>query len=325
MARVLLRQLLVLLLSLVTLTIFTFSLTLFFPQDMVIIAGQTTNDFGNLVNHYWHYLNSILSGEWGQSRINGQNVLDEFLIHIPATIELSVMALLFSLCLGLPLGIIAAENKNKWQDKLVVSSTLIGYSMPIFWWGMLLVLLFSLTLGIAPVASRIGFEYDILPVTGFMLIDTLLSDQPYAIEAFYNALEHLILPTIVLGTIPLAIFTRVTRSAMIEALASDYIRTAKAKGLSYSRIIWLHALRNALIPIVTVISLQISVLITGTLITETIFAWPGVGKWLLEAVYRRDLVTLHGGLLAIAMIVIMMNIMVEIAIHFINPKLRRRK
>jgi len=292
---------------------------------MVIIAGQTTNDFGNLVNHYWHYLNSILSGEWGQSRINGQNVLDEFLIHIPATIELSVMALLFSLCLGLPLGIIAAENKNKWQDKLVVSSTLIGYSMPIFWWGMLLVLLFSLTLGIAPVASRIGFEYDILPVTGFMLIDTLLSDQPYAIEAFYNALEHLILPTIVLGTIPLAIFTRVTRSAMIEALASDYIRTAKAKGLSYSRIIWLHALRNALIPIVTVISLQISVLITGTLITETIFAWPGVGKWLLEAVYRRDLVTLHGGLLAIAMIVIMMNIMVEIAIHFINPKLRRRK
>ena len=325
MTRVFIRQLFVLLLSLITLTVLTFSITLFFPDNMSLSHTTDTLQSNNLAAEYFQYLSNILNGNWGVSRISGSSVLEEFLVLFPATVELSVMALLFALLLGLPLGIIAAENKNKWQDKIVVSTTLIGYSMPIFWWGMLLVLLFSLSLGVTPVASRIGFEYDIIPTTGFMLIDTLISEQPYAVEAFYNALLHLILPTIVLGTIPLAIFTRVTRSSMIEALSSDYIRTAKAKGLPYNRIVWLHALRNALIPIVTVIGLQISVLITGTLITETIFSWPGVGKWLLEAVYRRDLVTIHGGLLAISTLVIFTNILVEVANHFINPKLRHRK
>jgi dipeptide transport system permease protein len=325
MIRVLLRQSLMMLISLFILSILTFTLTLYFPENMSVMSEHSLANASGLVSHYGHYMQGILSGEWGNSQISGQSVLKEFFIHIPATMELSVMALLFALILGIPLGITAAENKNKWQDKFVVSTTLIGYSMPIFWWGMLLVLLFSLSLGLTPVAGRIGFEYDILPVTGLMLVDTLLSDQPYRMEAFYSALRHLILPTVVLGTIPLAIFTRITRSAMIDALASDYIRTAKAKGLSYPRIIWLHALRNALIPIVTVIGLQISVLITGTLITETIFSWPGIGKWLLEAVYRRDLVTLHGGLLAIAVIVILTNILVEVATYLINPKLRHRR
>ena len=325
MIRVLAHQMLMLLVSVFILTLLTFSLTLQFPENMVVVADHSLANASSLASHYGHYIEAILSGEWGVSQISGQSVLQEFYVHIPATFELSFMALLFSLLLGIPLGITAAENKNKWQDKFVVSTTLIGYSLPIFWWGMLLVLLFSLTLGLTPVAGRIGFEYDIIPITGLMLVDTLISDQPYRIEAFYSALQHLILPTIVLGTIPLAIFTRITRSAMIDALASDYIRTAKAKGLSYHRVIWVHALRNALIPIVTVIGLQISVLITGTLITESIFSWPGIGKWLLEAVYRRDLVTLHGGLLAIAVIVIVTNIIVEITTYLINPKLRQQR
>jgi len=325
MLNVMIRQLFIPFLSIFPLTLITFSLTQFFPDNLIFAYPKNSTESLNLLQKYYFYLANILQGNWGTSLISGESVLKEFFTLFPATLELSTMAILTALLVGISLGVIAAENKNKWQDKLVISTTLMGYSMPIFWWGMLLVLLFSLTLGITPVASRIGFEYDIIPVTGFMLIDTLISDQPYSVDAFFDALRHLILPTIVLATIPIAIFARVTRSAMIESLSSDYIRTSKAKGLPYHRIVWVHALRNAMIPVVTVIGLQISVLVTGTLITETIFSWPGIGKWLLEAVYRRDLVTIHGGLLAIATMVILINIMVEIATHLLDPKLRFRR
>ena len=321
MINLLIRQIVLLIGGIFTLTILTFLVSQLFPESAYLQLNKL-GATGNLFENYLSYLYQILTGNWGYSLNRGNDVLSEFLTFFPATLELVLSALIFSLMLGLPLGIYAAQHKNNWQDKLVVSSTLVGYSMPIFWWGMLLVLLFSLTWGMTPVAGRIGFEYDIIPVTGFMLIDTLLSEQPYSLEAFYDALHHLILPAVVLGTIPLAIFTRVTRSAMLKVLSSDYIRTAKAKGLPHSRIIWIHALRNAFIPILTVIGLQISVLITGTLITETIFSWPGIGKWLLEAVYRRDFVTLHAGLLAIATIILLLNILVEITSYYVNPKLR---
>ncbi|WP_371734720.1 ABC transporter permease subunit [Aliikangiella sp. G2MR2-5] len=324
MIRLFVRQMLMLLTSLMILTFITFGITRFFPQESLNHISSTSSQ-SNLLNEYIFYLEQIFNGNWGISQAHGTEVLDEFLTFFPATIELSVAALLFALIVGVPLGIFAAQNKNTWQDKFIVSTTLVGYSMPIFWWGMLLVLLFSLSWGLTPVASRLGFEYDILPVTGFMLIDTLLSDQPYAFEAFYDALHHLILPAIVLGTVPLAIFTRITRSSMIRVLRSDYIRTAKAKGLSQMRIIWVHALRNAMLPILTIVGLQISVLITGTLITETIFSWPGVGKWLLEAVHRRDYVTLHAGLLAIASIVVIINMLVEVLSFYANPKLRHKR
>ncbi|MCW9016225.1 MAG: ABC transporter permease, partial [Kangiellaceae bacterium] len=267
MIKLLIRQSLLLITSLFILTIFTFSISRFFPSENFNQQLQIQAEHSALEN-YSRYLSQIFSGQWGNSELRGSDVLQEFLTFFPATMELATLALCFALLCGIPLGITAAKNKNSWQDKLITSSTLVGYSMPIFWWGMLLVLLVSLSWGLTPVASRLGFEYDIIPVTGFMLVDTLISEQPYAVEAFYDALHHLLLPSIVLGTIPLAIFTRVTRSAMIKVLSSDYIRTAKAKGLSDFRIIWLHAMRNALIPILTVVGLQISVLITGTLITE---------------------------------------------------------
>jgi dipeptide transport system permease protein len=325
MSRLLLRQLMLLLSSLFALTLFTFFLTLFFPEGSDFISHQLNSESANIIAQYLNYLQNILQGQWGVSETRETLVFNDFFTYFPATVELSLSALVFALLFGIPFGILAAENKNKWQDKLIVSTTLVGYSMPIFWWGMLLVLLFSVSLGVTPVASRLGFEYDIIPVTGFMLIDTLLSDKSYAINAFYDALRHLLLPTIVLGTVPLAIFTRVTRSAMIEVLSSDYIRTAKAKGLPIARIVWIHALRNALLPILTIVGLQISILITGTLITETIFSWPGIGKWLLEAVYRRDYATIHGGILAIASIVIATNILIEFVSHYLNPRLRSPK
>jgi dipeptide transport system permease protein len=325
MNKLLFKQFTLLISSLLALTLFTFSLTLFFPKGSEFITQQIANEPHNIFLQYFTYLQNILQGQWGVSETRETLVFNDFFTYFPATVELSLSALIFALVFGIPFGIFAAENKNKWQDKLIVSTTLVGYSMPIFWWGMLLVLLFSVSLGITPVASRLGFEYDILPVTGFMLIDTLLSDESYAIDAFYDALRHLLLPTIVLGTIPLAIFTRVTRSAMIEVLSSDYIRTAKAKGLPIVRVVWVHALRNALLPILTIVGLQISILITGTLIVETIFSWPGIGKWLLEAVYRRDYATIHGGILAISSIVIATNILIEFMSYYLNPKLRSAK
>ncbi len=312
--------------SFFVLTFFTFGLTYLFPGEGSFIfesgisESSTTNS--NFILTYYQYITQILHGNLGFSSIRGSSVYTEFWTYFPATLELSFGALIFALGIGIPLGIFAAKLKNQWQDKLIVSSTLVGFSMPIFWWAMLLVLLFSLWLGITPVASRLGFEYDIQPVTGFMLIDTLISSKNYKIEAFYNALHHLILPSIVLGTIPLAVFTRTTRSAMIKELSEDYVQSAEARGLSLTRVVWKHAFRNAIIPILTVLGLQVSVLITGSLITETIFAWPGIGKWMLEAVYRRDYPVIHGGILAIASVVIVIHLLIDFMSMYLDPKQR---
>jgi len=322
--------------SFFVLSLFTFGIAHLFPEGIDFIFSHNSQsklllgtlpingiENSNIVSVYFQYIGEIIQGNLGQSSVRGTSIFSEFWIYFPATLELSIVALLFAVSIGIPLGILAARLKNKWQDKLIISTTLVGYSMPIFWWAMLLVMLFSLWLGITPVASRIGFEFDILPVTGFMLIDTLLSTQEYSTEAFYSALHHLVLPAIVLGTIPLAVITRSTRSAMISALSGDYILSARARGISKTQEVWKHALRNALIPIITVLGLQVSVLITGSLITETIFSWPGAGKWLLEAVYRRDFPVIHGGILAIASFVIVTHLLLDIVMMFVDPKLRR--
>jgi dipeptide transport system permease protein len=227
--------------------------------------------------------------------------------------------MLFALLLGLPAGILAAVRRNTIFDHGVMGAALAGYSMPIFWWGLLLILLFSVELDLTPVSGRIAVQYYVEPVTGFLLIDTLLSDEP---GAFVSALSHIVLPAIVLGTVPLAVIARMTRSAMLEVLGEDYIRTARAKGLPAYRVIWVHALRNALIPIITVIGLQIGVLFTGAILTETLFSWPGVGKWLIEAINRRDYPVLQGGILLIGMVVMAVNLVVDLTYGLINPRIR---
>jgi dipeptide transport system permease protein len=211
-------------------------------------------------------------------------------------------------------------RRNSIFDHGVMGVSLTGYSMPIFWWGLLLILLFSVQLGWTPVSGRISVKYFIEPVTGFLTIDALLSGEK---GAFKSAVSHLILPTIVLGTNPLAIIARMTRSAMLEVLGEDYIRTARAKGLSNLRVVALHAFRNALIPVITVIGLQVGVLFTGAILTETIFSWPGVGKWLIEAINRRDYPVLQGGLLMLGLVVMVVNLLVDVAYGVINPRIRR--
>jgi dipeptide transport system permease protein len=232
-----------------------------------------------------------------------------------------LFAILFATLVAIPLGVLAAIKRNTIVDHAVTAMSLVGYSMPVFWWALLLILFFSLNLGWTPVAGRISFMFDVQPVTGFMLVDTLLARDT---GAFLDALRHLVLPSIVLATIPLAIVTRMTRSSMLEVLKQDYIRTAHAKGASKARVLFKHALRNALVPVITVIGLQISILLTGAILTETIFSWPGIGKWLLEAVYRRDYPVIQGGVLLVAGLVILVNIMVDLLYVVINPRLRYR-
>ncbi|MDQ4060979.1 MAG: ABC transporter permease subunit [Pseudomonadota bacterium] len=271
---------------------------------------------------YAYYIAHVLRGDLGKSIVTRDPVISEFVSLFPATMELALCAVLFAILLGLPAGILAAVRRNSIFDHGVMGVSLTGYSMPIFWWGLLLILLFSVQLGLTPVSGRIDVQYFVEPVTGFLLIDTLLSDET---GAFWSAMHHLILPTIVLGTVPLAVIARMTRSAMLEVLGEDYIRTARAKGLPPRRVIGLHALRNALIPVVTVIGLQVSVLFTGAILTETIFSWPGVGKWLIEAINRRDYPVLQGGTLLIGVMVMAVNLIVDLLYGLINPRIRHTR
>lgn len=275
-----------------------------------------------LLEQYGIYIANVLEGDLGKSIVTRQPIVDEFFTLFPATIELSVSAIIFALVLGLPAGILAAVRRGSVFDHTVMGAALTGYSMPIFWWGLLLIILFSGILQWTPVSGRISLLYFFEPVTGFMLIDSLLSGEP---GAFKSALSHLVLPTVVLGTIPLAVIARQTRSAMLEVLSEDYVRTAKAKGLSPLRVIGLHALRNALIPVVTVIGLQVGVLFSGAVLTETIFAWPGIGKWLIDSISRRDYPSVQGGILLIATTVILVNLFVDLIYGLINPRIRHRR
>jgi dipeptide transport system permease protein len=249
-------------------------------------------------------------------------VLKEFFTLFPATLELTLCAILFAILLGVPAGVIAAVRRGSIVDHVLMGVALTGFSMPIFWWGLLLILFVSLQLGWTPVSGRIDLLYYFEPVTGFMLIDSLLSGQE---GAFTSALAHLILPSIVLGTIPLAIFARMTRSSMLEVLGEDYVRTARAKGLSPWRVVGLHALRNALIPVVTVIGLQTGTFLAGAVLTEYVYSWPGIGTWLIESIGRRDYPVLQGGLLLVASIVITVNLGVDLLYGVLNPKIRHAR
>ncbi len=266
------------------------------------------------------YVWGLLHGDFGTSIISKSPVTHEFFTLFPATLELTICAMLLAVILGIPAGVVAAARRGSVYDQALMGAALTGYSMPIFWWGLMLILVMSNTLHLTPVSGRVDLiKYFYPPVTHFMLIDSLLSGQK---GAFMDAARHLILPTIVLGTQPLAVIARMTRSAMLEVLEEDYVRTARAKGLSWRRVIGLHALRNALIPVVTVIGLSIGGLLAGAVLTETIFSWPGVGKWLIESIGRRDYPALQGGIMLISTMVIVVNVLVDLLYGLINPRIR---
>jgi dipeptide transport system permease protein len=273
-----------------------------------------------LWKQFLDYENQVLHGDLGQSIITRDPVWNEFTELFPATVELAVCAMLFAVAIGIPLGVFAATKRGSAFDYGLMGLSVTGASMPIFWWGLMMILVFSVALGWTPVSGRISDQFFVEPWTGFMLIDSWFSDDAGAVR---SAFSHLILPTIVLGTIPLATIARMTRSAMLEVLGEDYIRTARAKGLGGRRVVIVHALRNALIPVVTVLGLQVGSLLGGAILTETIFAWPGVGHWLIESIQRRDYPVLQGGTLLIATLVILINLGVDFAYGYLNPRIRR--
>ena len=317
-------------------TLIAFALVHLIPGDPVeMLAGERGMDAERhaelmaqmgldrpLWQQYFSYIGNVFQGDLGRSLVTREPVLRDFMILFPATVELSVCAMLFAVVLGLPAGVLAAVRRGTFMDHTVMGVSLTGYSMPIFWWALLLILLFSVNLGWTPVSGRISVMFWIEPVTGFLLIDTLLAGDT---EAFWSALHHLLLPAIVLGTIPLAVIARMTRSAMMEVVREDYIRMARAKGLSPLRVVNLHALRNALIPVVTVIGLQVGVLLAGAILTETIFAWPGVGKWLVDSIQRRDYPSVQGGILLVATTVMVVNLIVDVLYGLINPRIRHAR
>ena len=332
MIQFLLKRLILVLPAFFGVTLLTFALIHLIPGDPVLVmAGERGIDPVRhaelraqmgldkpLVIQYFNYIGGVFQGDLGKSIISKEPVAREFFSRFPATIELSFAAMMFAIFIGLPAGVLAAVRRGTVFDHTVMAASLTGFSMPIFWWGLLLILFFSVNLGWTPVSGRISALYWVDSVTGFMLIDTLLSDEK---GAFVSALRHLILPSIVLGTIPLAVIARMTRSATLEVLREDYVRTARAKGLSPGRVIVVHALRNALIPVITVIGLQVGVQLAGAILTETIFAWPGIGKWLVDSIGRRDYPAVQGGILLVASVVILVNLLVDLLYGVINPRI----
>lgn len=316
-------------------TIVAFAFVRFLPGDPVLLlAGERGMDpdrykqllvqFGYdrpIWVQYFDYLMGLFRGDFGVSISTKRPVFQEFLTLFPATLELATFAMVFATLLGIPAGIVAAVKRGSMFDQLTMGAALTGYSMPIFWWGLLLIILFSGTLGWTPVSGRISLLYFFPSVTGFMTIDALLSGQK---GAFTSAVQHLILPTIVLGTIPLAVIARQTRSAMLEVLGEDYVRTARAKGLKPRRVIGLHALRNAMIPVITTIGLQMGMLMAGAILTETIFSWPGIGKWMIDSISRRDYPVVQGGLVLVAGLVMLVNLIIDVLYGLINPRIRRQ-
>ena len=271
---------------------------------------------------YGRYVSELLQGNLGKSLVTREPVVVEFAALFPATIELALAALSLALAFGLTLGVLAALKRGSWFDQLVMGLATVGNSMPVFWWGLSLSMAFSGGLQWTPVSGRVAIEFDVPVVTGFMLIDTLLSDEA---GSFVSALLHLILPAVVLGTIPMAVVARMTRSSMLEVLREDYMRTARAKGLSPARVVVVHGLRNALIPVVTVLGLQVGSLLGGAVLTETIFSWPGIGKWLIDAIARRDYPVVQAAILISALTFIAVNLVVDVLYGVVNPRMRHAR
>ncbi|WP_194868446.1 ABC transporter permease [Pseudoalteromonas sp. PPB1] len=332
------RRLSLLLFMLFALTAFTFALNYLFPGDLLTnFSGELNANYSqtqileqkyhiddNLLIQYQAFLIRLFQGDWGLSLSSGQAVFGHVKQLFPATIELCVYALIVALCLGIPAGVICSAYHNKWPDKVISSLTLLGFSIPVFWLALLLIMIFCLSFGWFPMSGRIGLLYEIPPVTNFILLDIWLHDFPYGGQAFADALHHLTLPTVVLAMYPTTVLVRFTRDSMLTVLEQNYIKTARAKGLNRRQLILDHALRNALLPVIKQIGLQFSTLITLAMVTEVIFSWPGIGRWMIESIYQRDYPAIQGGLLAVSFFVIFANMLADVIHTLLDPLARNQ-
>jgi len=334
MGRYILRRLLNLIPVLLGITLLVFLFLHLIPGDpaVVMLGDRATPDQVAALRErmglneplplqYLAFLGNLLQFDLGRSIFTGVPIIREIAIRWPATFELSVAAMLIALVLGVPAGVLAAVRKNSWLDNLTMSGSLIGVSMPVYWLGLLLVYLFAVNLRWLPPSGRIsvhaGLSFE--PITGFYLFDTLIQGD---FAAFQDVLAHLALPALTLSTIPLAILARITRSAMLEVLSQDYIRTARAKGLLELRVIFKHALKNAMLPVITIIGLEFGTLLGGAILTETIFAWPGIGKWIYEGILTRDYPVVQGGVIFVATAFVLINLLVDLSYALLDPRIQ---
>jgi peptide/nickel transport system permease protein len=288
------------------------------PQAVAQIRHQYGLDKPIYVQ-YWDYLQTLGAGNFGTSIATTRPVTYELEHRFPATIELALAAMTFALVLGVPLGFFAAKKYGSWFDRSSLVVSLIGISIPIFFLGLILKYIFSVRLGWLPSVGREDVTAVRPHPTNFYLLDALLNGDP---GAFWDSTKHLILPAIALGSIPLAIVARITRASALDVQNEDYVRTARAKGLHPRTVDRRHVMRNALLPVSTIIGLQLGLLLSGAVLTETVFAWPGVGSWLKDAIFNRDYPVLQGGILFLAVVFVVVNLLVDISYAFINPRIR---
>lgn len=268
---------------------------------------------------YLSYIGRLLQGDFGSSVLDGRAVLDTFLVRFPATIELTIGALIFAIGLGIPLGRLAARHPNSWIDGIVTVISLFGISIPIFVLGYTLAFVFGVQLHWLPTLGQSNPRLDIQAVTNFAVIDAILSGS---FGNVLDALSHLILPSIALGSIPLAVITRITRASVIDVSNEDYVRTARAKGLTERRVDNRHIMRNAWLPVTTVIGLQVGSLLGGAVLTETVFGWNGVGSWVVSSIQNHDYIVVQSLILIFATIFLTVNLIVDLGYAFLNPRIR---
>jgi peptide/nickel transport system permease protein len=288
------------------------------PERVAEIRAQLGLD-RPLTTQYFIYIGKVLRGDLGASILRGDPVLLDLIRRFPATVELATSAILIAILVGVPMGIISAVWRNSLFDGASRLIALTGVSMPIFWLGLMLAWFFGVVLGWLPTGFRLGTEVTLVPVTNFYILDSLLARNPAALA---SSLRHLILPAVALSTIPMAVIARMTRASLLEVLSQDYIRTAESKGLPQQAVILRHAMRNALLPVMTVTGLQVGRLLAGAILTETIFSWPGIGLWIYESIQARDYPIVQGATLFIATIFVMVNLITDVLYAAVDPRIK---
>ena len=288
------------------------------PQRVMEVRTQLGLD-QPLYKQYFIYAGKILHGDLGASILRGDPVLRDLVRRFPATVELATSAILIAILVGVPMGIISAVWRNSFFDGFSRLVALTGVSMPIFWLGLMLAWCFGVVLGWLPTGFRLGTDVTLVVVTNFNILDSLLTKNP---AALVSSLRHLILPAIALSTIPMAVIARMTRASLLEVLSQDYIRTAESKGLPQRSVILRHAMRNALLPVMTVTGLQVGRLLAGAILTETIFSWPGIGLWIYESIQARDYPIVQGATLFIATIFVMVNLLTDVLYASVDPRIK---
>ena len=334
MDKVILRYINLVILTLLVLSFLSFLLAYLFPGEPLANLSGISNGSqaqieslnkryhldSNMFVQYWYYLGELFSGNWGNSFSSGLPLASEIARTLPASIELSTYALFISLLVGLPLGFLAGIRHHKTTDYALLSMSVLGYSIPVFWLAMLMILGFSLQLGWFPLSGRLSLLYEVPPVSGFIVLDILWSDLDDKSTILLDALRHLILPTLSIAAFTITIILRITRRSVIETMNSDYIQAAQARGLTFRQILFRHGIKNSIMPILPLLAMQFTTLLTNAMIVEVIFSWPGIGNWLIQAIYQRDYPAIRVGMLAVSTLVVIFTMSIDLLIRLVDPK-----